>query len=148
MKDNKLNRVSAILGEDAVSRLVALSIATEREQALETMLNSSLQAYLSSRANGEERYGKDARVGKVFVSKFNNRNPYQADITFAPKGAILRQLRYSQSVIGVLDYSDKTYSFSHSAGELPEQLVEDVEGAMQMFGLHESIKPYSREEDY
>lgn len=142
MREERLGRINAALGEDAVGRLVALSIAAERESILEDMLNKSLANYLLSRAGGNELYGEDARVGKVFISKFNNIYPYMADIGFSPKGMIQQRLRCVQMVMGVIDYQDKTYSFAPCCDELPTRLVEDVEGAMQMFGLKKSVKPY------
>jgi hypothetical protein len=147
MKDNKLSRVEAVLGEDAVSRIASLSIATGREDVLESMVNASLHAYLLSSHLGELKYGENGNYGRVFVSKFNNRNPYRADISFAPKGAAQRSFRCVQMVIGILDYSDRTYNINPCSSDVLDEVSSDVEGAMQMFGLKKSAKPYSREED-
>jgi hypothetical protein len=132
--------VIRLFDERAIACLAHAARTINDAEILEDLLNNSIQIHFRNLPGGETRYGDNGEVGGVWLCRFNNPDPYHADITFCPKGKAYEKLRYVQAVIGIVSLKDKTYAINPNSGYDVPDLHSDVDKVMQMIGLKKTKK--------
>ena len=144
--------------------LIGLARQAEDSHDFEDMLNKAIQSIYQTMPDGIENYGEHGKCGRVWISRFNNRDGHgKANIEFTSSSSSI--CGYAMKALGTIDLREKTFalhwqddghaesiklyqkpseSFESSAERymsIPAAVVRDTERVLECLGLQNARKP-------